>query len=143
VDQSKHAVSWAKHYGILVTGHFILGLPGDSVASLKKTIAFAASLDLDFVQFYSASPFPGSLLYKMAHENKWLPESPFEEFRQDNAVMNLPGLSCETVNKYRKKAYRRFYLRPGQIYRVLKMMGRGNVKNAIKDGISFIKWSLT
>lgn len=143
VDQSKHAVLWAKQSGILVTGHFILGLPGDSEASLKKTITFSASLDLDFVQFYSASPFPGSLLYEMACENKWLAGSAFEEFRQDNAVMNLPGLSCETINAYRKKAYRRFYLRPGQIYRVLKMMGHGNVKNAIKDGISFIKWSLT
>ena len=119
----------------------ILGLPGDSIDSINKTIKFARSLDLDFAQFYCATPFPGSPLYQTAIENHWIQNYRFETFRQDNAVMNLPGLGPESVNTLRKKAYRSFYMHPRRFFKIIKRMRTGNVQDLIKSGFNFLKWS--
>ncbi|MGH9333249.1 MAG: B12-binding domain-containing radical SAM protein, partial [Vicinamibacteria bacterium] len=112
VEEAERAVSVVKAAGIKAAGHFVLGLPGETRESLEKTLALAARLPLDFEQFYCAVPFPGSRLYGEAQEKGWLREGDFSRYRQDEALLELPGLSPEEVMAYRQLAYRRFYRRP-------------------------------
>ncbi len=141
LNQAHEAVSMAKKNGISVAGHFILGLPGDSTESINKTIAFARSLNLDFAQFYCATPFPGSPLFQTAKDNQWIKNLNFESFRQDNAVMALPGLVPETVNRLRKKAYRSFYMSPKNLLNITMRIHTGSIKDMIQSGLKFLKWS--
>jgi len=46
-------------------------------------------------------------------------------FAQNSAVMELPGLPASRVDAFRRKAYRRFYLRPRAAMRVLGMAEPG------------------
>jgi len=140
VEQCRGAVRVAKEAGIKVAGHFVLGLPGESEATLKETLAFALTLDIDMAQFYCAVPFPGSSLFKLAKAQGWIEGRSFDEFRQDNAVMNLPGLSSSTVNDYRKKAFSRFYLRPSRFLQMLNMIKMGSMGETIRGGVQFLKW---
>jgi anaerobic magnesium-protoporphyrin IX monomethyl ester cyclase len=112
VQDVGQAVRWTKDAGLMATGHFVLGLPGDTPASIQETIDFSNTLGLDFAQYYCAVPFPGSSLYTEAKKNGWLPAVPWEEFRQDNALLQLPGLPPETVERLRNEAYSRFYSNP-------------------------------
>jgi len=139
--QSRNAVQMAKRAGIKVVAHFVLGLPGESKKTLKETIDLALSLDVDLAQFYCATPFPGSSLYELARLRGWIEGRNFEEFRQDNAVMNLPCLTPAMVNYYRKKAFRRFYLRPHRLFQMLKLMRASGLKQSIKRGLRFMKWA--
>ena len=50
----------AKKAGLLVTGHFMLGYPGETRQTILATIKLACDLPFDFAQFYCAVPFPGS-----------------------------------------------------------------------------------
>ena len=112
VQDADQAVRWTQEAGMMATGHFVLGLPGDTVSSIQETIAFSMTLGLDFAQYYCAVPFPGSSLYQEAKENGWLPDTPWEDFRQDKALLQLPGLPPETVERLRDDAYKRFYSNP-------------------------------
>ena len=45
--------------GIRSFAFFILGYPGETPASLERTIDYAVELDPDFANFYPAVPYPG------------------------------------------------------------------------------------
>jgi len=139
--QARNAVRMAKEAGIKVAGHFIFGLPGETEETIKETINFALGLDMVMGQFYCAAPFPGSHLYELATAEGWLEGREFEEFRQDNAVMNLPGLPVEVVNEHRKEAFRRFYLRPKCFFQILGLISSGRIGKTIKEGVRFFGWA--
>jgi radical SAM superfamily enzyme YgiQ (UPF0313 family) len=139
--QSREAVTMANNAGIRVAGHFVLGFPGETEENLRETIALALSLNLEMAQFYCAVPFPGTPLYESAKTNGWIDGREFEEFRQDNAVMNLPGLPPAVVNAYRKKGFLKFYLRPARVLHMLRLMKLGGLGDTIRGGLGFMKWT--
>lgn len=142
-DQARKAVDAASAAGIKVAGHFVLGLPGDTPAGIRQTIAFSLSLNLDTAQYYCAVPFPGSPLYRTALKQGWVTEEvSFEEFRQDHAVMHLPGLAPERVDRYRKKAYLKFYFRPARILALLRLIRIQSLGATVKGGLNFLRWVL-
>ena len=64
VEKSIHAIHLTNKAGILTLGHFILGLPGSTINSIKKSIKKSVKTGLDFALYYIATPFPGSNLYE-------------------------------------------------------------------------------
>jgi anaerobic magnesium-protoporphyrin IX monomethyl ester cyclase len=125
--QSCEAVRMADGLGIRTAGHFMFGLPGETEETMAQTLALALSLPLDIAQFYAAAPFPGTALYEEAVREGWLnlPGPSTRECAQNRAVMELPDLPAERVDAFRRKAYRRFYLRPRAMIRVLSMAEPG------------------
>ena len=140
INQSFKAVDMANKAGIKITGHFVLGFPGENKETLNATIKLALSLEIDIAQFYCAVAFPGSYIYTLAMDNGWINEVKFNDFRQDRAIMNLPGLKPSTVNEFRKKAFYKFYIRPRQIFKIIRLMRLTVIWTTIKSGIKFIKW---
>ena len=67
----KDAVRWAKDAGIIPSGSFIIGLPGETEETVRKSIALAQELDLYSVTFPIAVPFPGTILRKMAINHEY------------------------------------------------------------------------
>lgn len=141
VEEAERAVRVVKAAGIKVAGHFVLGLPGETRESLEKTLALAARLPLDFEQFYCAVPFPGSRLYEEARKNGWLHEADFSRYRQDEALLELPGLTPEELMAYRQRAYRRFYTRPAVAVNALALLSPKNVWRATAAFKRFIGWT--
>jgi anaerobic magnesium-protoporphyrin IX monomethyl ester cyclase len=142
-DQARKAVDAARQAGIKVSGHFVLGLPGDTEDSIRKTVDFSLSLNLDTAQYYCAVPFPGSALYTLAGNRGWIDgNTPFEAYRQDQAVMQLPGLDPKEVDAWRKKAYIKFYFRPGCILALMRLMRLRTIPATLKGGISFLRWAM-
>ena len=63
LDQVEQAVGWTEAAGIAAKGYFMLGLPGDTEATMQQTIEFAAGLPLTEAMFSIATPFPGTRLW--------------------------------------------------------------------------------
>ena len=127
--QSRLAVQTAKKAGLKTAGHFMFGLPGETPSTMAETLELALALPLDIAQFYAATPFPGTKLYADALENNWLrlPAA----MSQDQAVMDLPGLPGRDVDAFRRRAYRKFYMRPRTAYGILSMIDPGaQIKSA-------------
>jgi len=53
----------ARKLGLLIHGDFIVGLPGESRESLRRTVDFAKRLDVDTIQVSIAHPYPGTEFY--------------------------------------------------------------------------------
>ncbi|PRG86943.1 radical SAM protein, partial [Burkholderia gladioli] len=61
--------------GIKIHGTFILGLPGETRDTIRKTIEYAKEINPHTIQVSLAAPYPGTRLYEQAIENGWLEEN--------------------------------------------------------------------
>lgn len=68
LDQVREVVKWTRNAGIKTLGTFIIGMLGETKATIKETMAFARELNLDSYNFSVATPLTGTELYKSAHE---------------------------------------------------------------------------
>ncbi len=116
LEMMKNAVKWAHDAGIEVRGSFILGLPLETPEMGEKTIDFAISLDLDYGQFNLTTPYEGTEMYEACKSGKYgtyYGEGDHASHTNVNFVF-LPKdyENPEQLIQLRKKAYRKFYLRP-------------------------------
>ena len=116
-------VRQAREAGIRTVGHFVLGLPGDTPATMRRTIQSALELDLDFAQFYAAAPFVGSPLYDQAVSAGEISPEDFSRISQSSSSLNLRGAHPQLVDLVRAAATLRFYLRPRQVLRLGSVVG--------------------
>jgi len=63
------AVKMIQGAGLQCVGYFIVGLPGDSVASTKKTVRFQRSLNLSHFTYNIAIPYPGTKMADLVQKN--------------------------------------------------------------------------
>ena len=137
--QTRKAVALAKGCGMLVSGHVIFGLPGETVDTAEETLRFVKGLCLDFAQFYCAVPFPGTPLYNMALESGWITGGSFACFRQERAAMSLPSISPQQVERIRERAVREFYFRPAAMLKLLGLMNARAVWNSLRGALKFLR----
>ncbi len=132
-EQSERAVKMAHQAGIATIGHFIFGLPGETEDSIEKTIKFARGIPLNFAEFYLATPFPGSELFNEIESRD------YNEINWDEVGYSHQNL-CKGIEleKFRKRAYIGFYLRPRLILRDMRLFGLRNLPKLIIGGIRFL-----
>jgi radical SAM superfamily enzyme YgiQ (UPF0313 family) len=122
LQQAVDATKITKEVGIKIHGYFMIGNPGETKETIRKTIDFAKELDPDTAQFTIATPFPGTELYDIfLSQNHDLKE--FKDYRWYNDVVFVPkDMTKEQLLKLHKKAYKEFYLRPRYIIRSIKRL---------------------
>ncbi len=65
IEKIKHAVKLSKEVGIpAVGGHFIIGLPNETLEKARETVAFMKNLNLDIAGVNQAVPFPSTRLWE-------------------------------------------------------------------------------
>jgi radical SAM superfamily enzyme YgiQ (UPF0313 family) len=112
----------ARDLGLDVHGCFVLGLPGETRATLARTLAYALELDLTTVQFSAAVPFPGTAYYRDCQARGVLRAHRWPDWLDDGeqgCVVEEPGLSGAEINRAVNGALRDFYFRPGYMLRFL------------------------
>ncbi len=120
-EQAESVVRMIDALGIEPWGYFVLGLPGDTIETINKTIDFALRLPLPIAKFDIAAPYPGTEFYQYAKEHGYLKIERYEEFDQNaSAVVEYPNLSRAQIKAAIRRANRRFYLRPLILLRVLR-----------------------
>ncbi|MBM3255169.1 MAG: radical SAM protein [Candidatus Omnitrophica bacterium] len=122
IEKAKKALEATRRVGIRSLGFFILGLPGEEEEDVLNTLTFANKLPLDRVVFFMTQPFPGSEMYRMllsqGRLNRGVDYRYYHNFCFPGKLSFVTeGLTVDILEKYRKKAYRDFYLRPGYIFR--------------------------
>ena len=123
-EQIERALRWSREAGIKNWGYFIIGLPGETEKSIRRTIDFAKSLPLDLALFHIAAPHPGTPFFFEVIENNWFrPGTRWEEVDMDRStVLDYPELRAEDLESWARRAFREWALRPGPIWTYLKML---------------------
>jgi radical SAM superfamily enzyme YgiQ (UPF0313 family) len=131
VQQNIEAVKLSKKYGFGVSGTFILGLPTETRQERWQAYRLAKELDLDYVRFNNATPYPGTALYEIAKaegrlhvDENWTNLNACASLVQDSLTASkLPYVpktcSEEELKKDIIKANLYFSLRPANVLKLL------------------------
>jgi len=128
-EDFKNAFAILREERMEARGSFILGLPGETVETLRESIRFAWELDMDRAFFNVATPYPRTPLWDFAEQGQGMrfTTRDFGAFtRWGNAVIELPGLSAPDLKRHQRQAMAAFYSQPRVIARHLKEYLQGN-----------------
>lgn len=113
-------VDVCRRHGIQVTAHLILGLPGETPATIERTIAGLSRAPYDYVAINLAEDRPG---LPWRQRGVRLPVEPggASDVEAESragvqpAGLDPAGLDPATLEWWRSLGYRRFYLRPRRL----------------------------
>lgn len=122
------AVAMARRAGLEPNGFFLVGLTGDTEASMADTIAYARQLPLDTMKCGITIPFPGTPMFqslRAAGRIKTLDWDRYTVYNRADRIFDHPTLDWATIARYFRRFYAEAYFRnPGFIWRRLVYMLR-------------------
>ncbi len=143
-EKAERALRWAKQAGIMNWGYFIIGLPGETEATIRQTIDFAKKLPLDIALFHVAAPYPGTpFFFEVVKEGWFRKGTRWENVDMDQGtVLDYPELSAERLLYWQKQAFREWAFRPGPVFTYIKMLlyDPATLKTALDVGIQHLNW---
>jgi len=143
VEQNARAIKLAKKAGLNVRCDFIVGVPGDTLESMKKSVDFAIRMNPDFAHFNKFTPFPGTQLCRDLERAGYrfdFARMPVQLDHSD-AVYVPQGLTRKEYKEFLDCSFKRFYLRPRYILRqILQIRSFRDIKR-LRDGF-FAVWGL-
>jgi anaerobic magnesium-protoporphyrin IX monomethyl ester cyclase len=146
LDQIERAVSLARQNRIVTAAYFIIGCPHEKTArDVNETIRFAVQLSPDFAMFNILAIYPGTELFDMAVARGLLAPDFWTGFALDpRPDFTIPlweeHLDRATLDRLLTRAYRRFYLRPGMIWRNLRELGSvAELRRKAAAGLSILR----
>ena len=131
--------------GVIIHGTFILGLPVETRETIEQTVRFAQELDVFSMQVSLAAPYPGTELYEQARLNGWFAKKDKADLVEGDgfqqSALEYPGLSKDEIYENVEKFYRRYYLRPKPILRIIKTMleDKDVCVRRLREGYEFFK----
>jgi len=109
LEQIRDTVKRIQKNGMRVKGLFMMGLPGETEQTVKKTVDFIEELRLDDMNMTKFTPFPGAPAYQTIHEEGTFDEK-WELMNCMNFVFVPKGIgSKEKMEKLHRQAIKRFY----------------------------------
>ena len=148
VEQTRKAFALCKKYDIETVAHMMFGSPGETEATLKKSIELVKEIDADYASFNITTPYPGTELWDSIESKMGIKED-FSAYDIEKTLetADFSRYMCDLPEgillKYYDKAYRDFYFRPGYILK--RMLKRGSARGicrTAKAGLSLLSFSI-
>lgn len=118
IERAYEVFGAARRVGVRTHAHVMIGNPGDTRESVERTIDFVLRLDPDTATFGICTPYPGAPLFdRVAAVCPEIGDGSSSDFSK----LHVEGLynehycelASEDLPKLVRRAYRKFYLRPG------------------------------
>jgi hopanoid biosynthesis associated radical SAM protein HpnJ len=121
IDMALRFTDNCKKLGLVVHGDFIIGLPGETRETIRKTIDFAKRLDTETIQVSLASPYPGTEFYDYVKNNGLITiDAMTDETGHQLPNIIYPGLDRGELVDWVERFYGEYYFRPRVIWRVVR-----------------------
>ena len=143
VDGARRFTRDAHDLGIKIHGTFIVGLPGETRQTIEDTIAYACEIDPTTIQVSIAAPYPGTALFRQAHENGWLAGNGLlDADGVQKSELSYPHLPDTEIFAAVERFYRRFYFRPRKMTMMAAEMLRSFelMKRRLREGREFFSF---
>ena len=120
-EMAREFMKNTKKVGIKVHGDFIIGLPGETKETIRRTIDFAKELDCETIQVSLAHAMPGTELHTTMSEQGFLRV----EALADSGGHQLPHIEYPHLSKTEmmtgvNRFYDEYYFRPKVVWRIVK-----------------------
>ena len=131
LEEMKRAVKMIKEAKLISCADFMIGHPWDTPETVLATIRFADELDVDFLGYALAQPYPKTELRKTAEEQGAILTNDWSKYITSNVTYIPPGLKGYDLKVIRKIAVINFYSQSiKRLYNMYKF-----------DTIKFLLWS--
>ena len=121
LDMAQRFTANCKKLGLTVHGDFIVGLPGETRETIRKSIDFAKRLDVETIQVSMGHAYPGTEFYQHAQKNGLVTI----ENMTDNTGHQLPnvvypGMDRGELMEWVERFYAEYYFRPKVAWRLIR-----------------------
>lgn len=109
--------------------NIMIGLPGETLEDVKKSVDFAIKIDADYMLPHCTVAYPYTKLFEMGIQKGILyPEIWYDYVKGKVPLPNYVEkyLTIEEIKKFQSKAFKRFFLRPKYIIKRLKKIKNFN-----------------
>ncbi|MFH1055315.1 MAG: radical SAM protein [Candidatus Altiarchaeota archaeon] len=103
----------AKKAGLEIHADFVVGLPGETEETIKNTVNWANSLDVETIQYSIPVITKAAPMYAELNSRGCL----------KNGEVSYPHMSNEEIREWAKRGVRSYYLRPKYMLRTLRNPG--------------------
>ena len=114
-------------------------MPDDTLENMQRTYDFVMKLDPSYALFSLATPYPGTRFYKESFEKNLIKVKDWSKYTLIEPVLETVECSKEELRSFQKKAFLKFYLRPGYLLRQARMDGAVLVKTIFGVAKQIIK----
>ncbi len=145
VKQNKEAVRLTHKAGMLVRAFLLIGAPGETKGTLRKTVKFSLMKGITYVHFNIVTPYPDTALWHDAIKEGLLK---MDETTGMGAIANVKAykkmigteLDASTVKKEWIKANIRFYVRPRWFFMMFRNLGGWyHLRNVLRALMGFVE----
>lgn len=123
VEQNEQSIKESLKAGMYVTATYMLGLPGEDLNDVKRTIAFAKRMGTHIAHFFLPVPYPNTELYRQCKEDGGIREgiewSKFNILNIHDPVYVNPRIDLKQLLELKEKATKSYYTNPKVIWRNL------------------------
>jgi radical SAM superfamily enzyme YgiQ (UPF0313 family) len=109
INKIKQVFRDAREIGLRTRAFFIIGLPGETKESIKRTFELAREIKADDCFFNAVTPYPGTKLYEIAKKNGWVVENDWRKFAVNEAIMRNENLTGDEIRHFVEIANKEFY----------------------------------
>jgi hopanoid biosynthesis associated radical SAM protein HpnJ len=121
VEGAKRFTDQAHKLGLTIHADFIIGLPGETRDTIRKTIDFAKNLDCETIQVSIAHAYPGTEFYDFAKQNALININMADEQGHQLPSVIYPGILEEAeMMDWVERFYGEYYFRPKAAWRIVR-----------------------
>ncbi len=114
-----YAIKETQEAGIEARTAIMVGNPGDTTEILDDNIRKLKKLNPDLIQVTITTAIPGSQLFNEAMANNKILTFDWDKYEGSDQITEHANLDFNTLQRYYKKTYLKFYLRPSFMIRTL------------------------
>jgi len=140
VEKNEEKIRLIQKAGIDMAAFFIMGFPGETKDDLRRTVDYSLRLPLLRANYENFLPLPGSPIYYELEKNGELKGIDWRNYHYMTATYIPRGLTRETLKKFQKKAFLKFFLRPRILFRHILLIK--TFKHFIYLAKRFYHWML-
>lgn len=140
LDHLARKIRMIKDAGLRTKGLLMMGLPGETEASIRRSMKYVFSLPIDDFNLAKFTPFPGSPIYENIRELGEFDED-WEKMDCMNFLFITKGMTRERLESLFQEFYRNHFKRPKVLWGYVTMLWRspdswlrflGNLSNFMK-----------
>jgi anaerobic magnesium-protoporphyrin IX monomethyl ester cyclase len=121
LDKGIEAVEMARAAGLEPNGFFMVGLTGDTEATMQDTIDYARRVRLDTMKCGMATPYPGTPMFRNLRREGRIKTFDWDNYTVYNKAENIyehPNLDWDVIKRFFKKFYAEAYFKnPAYMWR--------------------------
>lgn len=147
VEQGRQVFAWGREVGIDMHAHVMLGSPGETEETIEKTIRFVESLQPHSISYGLFTPFQGTTIFdRVAQDDPHLVDGSDMRMEQLHTHSfyseHFTTVSPRYLEKSLLRAYRRFYLHPRGLRRILgSIRSWDHLMRVVLGGMKVVEFS--